>query len=85
VPDALTSTFTALECDGRGDVRQLDGTKDDRFSSHLLSEARRPQSAELPQIGWERTRIWALVAGRRAMQQQGPRRGGHYQPPSFVT
>ena len=41
MPDALTSTFTALNRQARGDVRQLDGTKTTRFRPIYLKHAAR--------------------------------------------
>jgi hypothetical protein len=38
-PDALTSTFMALEQRGRGDVRQPDGTRTTRFRPSYLKHA----------------------------------------------
>jgi len=54
MPDALTSTFTAVNRQTRGDLPQLDGTNTTRFRPTYLRHAG-PTSVKLPQIGWERT------------------------------
>ena len=54
MPDALTSAFTALNRQTRGDLPQLDGTNTTRFRPTYLRHAG-PTSVKLPQIGWERT------------------------------
>jgi len=55
MPDALTSTFTAVNRQTRGDLPQLDGTNTTRFRPTYLRHAG-PTSVKLPQIGWERTK-----------------------------
>ena len=54
MPDALTSTFTAVNRQTRGDLPQLDGTNTTRFRPTYLRHAG-PTSVKLPQIGWEGT------------------------------
>jgi len=61
MPDALTSTFTAVNRQTRGDLPQLDGTNTTRFRPTYLRHAG-PTSVKLP-LGWERT---ALIGCRSA-------------------
>ena len=60
MPDALTSTFTAVNRQTRGDLPQLDGTNTTRFRPTYLRHAGGPTSVKLPQIGWERTVLRGL-------------------------
>ena len=62
MPDALTSTFTAVNRQTRGDLPQLDGTNTTRFRPTYLRHAG-PTSVKLPQIGWERTPTFCVQFG----------------------
>jgi len=64
MPDALTSTFTAVNRQTRGDLPQLDGTNTTRFRPTYLRHAG-PTSVKLPQIGWERTPEFTSTANTR--------------------
>ena len=71
MPDALTSTFTAVNRQTRGDLPQLDGTNTTRFRPTYLRHAG-PTSVKLLQIGWERTVEVDTGPRRRAGPDQCP-------------